>query len=392
MKFFYPLINITQNYTWGSRTSITHLFDIANPNNEPMAEIWMGAHPKASSMITWAGKAMSLREAISSNADALIGSYTFEKFGELPFLFKVLAADKALSIQVHPTKAEAEIGYQRENDLGIDIDAYNRNYKDPNHKPELVYALTPYLAMNGFREFDEIVKLLHEVDVSVLESDFLEFAKTKNSEGLQMLFEKLLTLDEETKITAINQLLSWAHTNNHELATFILDLNEVYPGDIGLLSPLLLNVVLLQPGEAMFLHAGTPHAYVKGTALEIMANSDNVLRAGLTPKYIDVPELISSCKFTPLSKENILTSPSLLGAEKHFSVPVEDFAFSVFSDADNTTITPNRGEIWFAIDGEVTFKHEDGENLTIKKGESAFISLNCKTFTISCNGKAARAY
>ncbi|KAA8597707.1 Mannose-6-phosphate isomerase [Vibrio cyclitrophicus] len=392
MNFFYPLTNIIQNYPWGSKTSIPHLFDIANIDNKPMAEIWMGAHPKASSVITWKGKATPLHEAINNNAEALIGTNTSQRFGELPFLFKVLAAEKALSIQVHPTKMEAEIGYQKENDLGIAIDAYNRNYKDPNHKPELVYALTPYLAMNGFREFDEIATLLKEVKVDAIEELIQQYTQLPDSKSLQILFQELMTLDEVTKLTAINQLLSWAHRSNHSLAEFILDLNEVYPDDIGLLSPLLLNVVLLQPGEAMFLHAGTPHAYVKGTALEIMANSDNVLRGGLTPKYIDVPELISACTFMPLEKEKILTQPKLIGAEQQFPVPVEDFSFSIFSDADSAEITPNRGEIWFVIDGSATFKHHTGEELTITKGESAFIPFISKTFVVTNIGNVARAY
>ena len=131
MTFFYPLTNITQDYPWGSTTSIPTLFDIANPENKPMAEIWMGAHPKASSLIEWKNQPTPLRDVIEENPDVFIGESTFTTFGELPFLFKVLAAEKALSIQVHPTKSEAEIGYERENLAGIAIDAYNRNYKRP---------------------------------------------------------------------------------------------------------------------------------------------------------------------------------------------------------------------------------------------------------------------
>lgn len=392
MTFFYPLTNVTQDYPWGSATSIPSLFDVPNPTSKPMAEIWMGAHPKASSLIEWQNELTPLRDVIEQDPDAFIGESTFSTFGELPFLFKVLAAEKALSIQVHPTKFDAEVGYERENVAGIPLDAYNRNYKDANHKPELVYALTPYLAMNGFREFEEVIELFSEVNLTSLSKSFESFSLSPDSAGLKQLFEQLLTLDEKTKNVAIAELINWAKSSSHSLAEFILDLNYVYPGDVGLLSPLLLNVVLLKPGEAMFLHAGTPHAYVKGTALEIMANSDNVLRAGLTPKFIDVPELIASCVFEPLVKGDILTKPSTNGVELNFPVPVQDFSFSVLKEANETQITPERAEIWFAIDSDVTFTHPTGEVLTVSKGQSVFIPISSKAFTVSCAGTVARAF
>jgi len=392
MKYFNKLTNVIQDYPWGSKTSMTELFGFENPENKPMAEQWMGAHPKASSTIFSNGKQTPLRQIVEQNEVACLGEDTFKKFGELPFLFKVLAAEKALSIQVHPTKSEAEQGYAKENQLGIELNAFDRNYKDANHKPELVYALTPYIAMNGFREFEEISTLVQAVNIPALESEFNDYMSKPDSKGLKVLFERLLTLPEEQHIKAIEELLEWARGSRLPISDFILDLNEVYPGDIGLLSPLLLNVVQLEPGEAMFLNAGTPHAYVNGTALEIMANSDNVLRAGLTPKYIDVPELINSCIFSPLPVNSILTAPEVRGSELHFPVPVEDFAFSIFSQAVDASVVPNRAEIWFAIDSDATFEHQNGEVETIHKGESVFIPVCTGQFTVTCQGKVARAF
>ena len=246
--------------------------------------------------------------------------------------------------------------------------------------------------MNGFREFEEIVQLLSEINLTSLSNLSKDFALCPNSKGLKKLFEQILTLDEKTKNVATAELIKWAQNSCHPLAEFILDLDSVYPGDVGLLSPLLLNVVVLKPGEAMFLHAGTPHAYVKGTALEIMANSDNVLRAGLTPKFIDVPELIASCVFEPLVKDDILTKPSTNGVELNFPVPVQDFSFSVLKEANETQIKPERAEIWFAIDSDVTFTHPTGEALTVSKGQSVFIPISSKTFRVSCAGTVARAF
>ena len=163
---FYLMNNVIQNYAWGSVDSIQQLFGIDNPTQQPQAEIWMGAHPGGCSQITVAGKPQRLADVIQEHRSTLLSATTADQFGELPYLFKVLAAAKALSIQVHPSKAEAEIGFCKENEAQIPFHAANRNYKDPNHKPELVYALTEYHAMNGFRPLQHIVKLFEEIEIT----------------------------------------------------------------------------------------------------------------------------------------------------------------------------------------------------------------------------------
>uniref|UniRef100_UPI00344B0485 mannose-6-phosphate isomerase n=1 Tax=Salmonella enterica TaxID=28901 RepID=UPI00344B0485 len=289
------LINSVQNYAWGSKTALTELYGIANPQQQPMAELWMGAHPKSSSRITTAnGETVSLRDAIEKNKTAMLGEAVANRFGELPFLFKVLCAAQPLSIQVHPNKRNSEIGFAKENAAGIPMDAAERNYKDPNHKPELVFALTPFLAMNAFREFSDIVSLLQPI--AGAHSAIAHFLQAPNAERLSQLFASLLNMQGEEKSRALAVLKAALNSQQGEPWQTIRVISEYYPDDSGLFSPLLLNVVKLNPGEAMFLFAETPHAYLQGVALEVMANSDNVLRAGLTPKYIDIPELVANVR------------------------------------------------------------------------------------------------
>jgi len=199
------------------------------------------------------------------------------------------------------------MGFAKENAAGIPLDAAERNYKDPNHKPELVFALTPFLAMNAFREFSEIITLLQPV--SGANSAISHFLENPNAESLSQLFASLLNMQGEEKTHALAVLKAALNSQQGEPWDTIRVISEFYPDDSGLFSPMLLNVVKLNPGEAMFLFAETPHAYLQGVALEVMANSDNVLRAGLTPKYIDIPELVANVKFVAKPAAELLTQP-----------------------------------------------------------------------------------
>lgn len=291
---FLSMQNPIQGYDWGSHDALTTLFGIPNPAGKPQAELWMGAHPNGCSEVVLAGQAQKLSTLIENTPAAVLGEATQARFGSLPFLFKVLCAEKALSIQVHPSKAQAEAGFAKEEAAGISSKAANRNYKDPNHKPELVFALTPYQAMNGFRAIPAILALFERIKLSALAELVAALAASQNEAGLQHFFHQLLVLEGARKEEALAGLLAYAGEHqDEETFALITSLAAQYPGDVGLFSPLLLNVVTLQPGQAMYLDACTPHAYVRGTGLEIMANSDNVLRAGLTPKYIDVAELLA---------------------------------------------------------------------------------------------------
>ncbi|RTN27444.1 mannose-6-phosphate isomerase [Enterobacter quasimori] len=385
------LINSVQNYAWGSKTALTDLYGIANPNNLPMAELWMGAHPKSSSKIEDAsGYVRSLRDVIEADKAALLGDKVAHRFGELPFLFKVLCADQPLSIQVHPNKQASEIGFAKENAAGIPLDAAERNYKDPNHKPELVFALTPFLAMNAFREFSEIVSLLQPV--AGANKSIAHFLENPNADALSQLFASLLNMQGEEKSHALAVLKAALNSQQGEPWETIRLISQFYPDDSGLFSPLLLNVVKLNPGEAMFLFAETPHAYLQGVALEVMANSDNVLRAGLTPKYIDIPELVANVKFVAKPAAELLTQPVKNGAELDFPIPVEDFAFSLhdLSHAE-TAIAQESAAILFCVEGEATL-HKGEQRLVLKPGESAFVAANESPVSVSGTGRLARVF
>ena len=384
------LNNSLQNYAWGSTAALTELYGIENPQGLPMAELWMGAHPKSPSTVEVNGEVRSLREIIDADKVAMLGKAVAERFGELPFLFKVLCADQPLSIQVHPSKAAAEQGFARENAAGIPLSAAERNYKDANHKPELVYALTPFQAMNGFRELHEIVSLLEPV--AGAHPQIAHFLENANEANLAKLFATLLSLQDEAKSRAIGVLKSAINAREGEPWQTIKSIAIDYPDDSGLFSPLLLNVITLQPGEAMFLFAETPHAYLKGVALEVMANSDNVLRAGLTPKFIDIPELLANLKFQAKPAATLLTQPQCDGETLNFPIPVEDFAFAIHGlSAAPQTLAQNSAALLFCIEGQAIIE-KSGQQLVLKPGESCFVAANESPVNAAGTGRLARVF
>ena len=297
------LINTIQHYDWGSKTALTELYGIENPENLPMAELWMGAHPDAPSRVVVAGQPVSLAELIRQQPQQLLGEKVARRFAGLPYLFKVLCAAGPLSVQVHPDKQAAEQGFQRENQAGIPLSSPLRNYKDNNHKPELVYALTPFRAMNGFRPPQQIAGLLEPLVGA--HPQIAAFVASPGMPGLRELFAVLLSLQGDEAALALKRLAEVSAGLPGETWHTVRSLQHSYPGDMGQFMPLLLNVVVLQPGQAMFLFAKTPHAYLQGSGLEIMANSNNVLRAGLTPKHIDIPELLDNVEFVSRSEERV---------------------------------------------------------------------------------------
>lgn len=384
------LNNSLQNYAWGSKTALTELYGIENPQGLPMAELWMGAHPKSPSTVEVNGITRSLRDVINDDQVATLGAAVAQRFGELPFLFKVLCADQPLSIQVHPSKTAAEAGFARENAAGIPLSAAERNYKDANHKPELVYALTPFQAMNGFRELPEIVSLLEPV--AGAHPQIAHFLENASEAALAKLFATLLSLKDESKTRALGVLKSALNAREGEPWQTIKTIASDYPDDNGLFSPLLLNVIILQPGEAMFLFAETPHAYLKGVALEVMANSDNVLRAGLTPKFIDVPELLANLKFEAKPAATLLTQPQMQGDSLNFPIPVEDFAFAIHTlSATPLTLAQHSAALLFCIEGQAVIE-KAGQQLVLQPGESCFVAASESPVSAAGTGRLARVY
>lgn len=325
------LDNPVRPYAWGSRTVIAELLGQPVPSPHPQAELWLGAHPADPSYLVGAeGQRTSLLEALAADPVGHLGPERARRWdGRLPFLLKVLAADEPLSLQAHPSAEQAAAGFARENAAGIPIDAPDRNYRDPNHKPELICALTEFHALVGFREPAETVRLLRTLAIPELAGYTELLAAQPDPDGLRALFTTWITLPQsvlDELVPAVQRgcvPLAAGDGEFHLEARTVLELSERYPGDAGVLAALLLNRVVLAPGEALFLPAGNLHAYLSGAGIELMANSDNVLRGGLTPKHVDVPELLRVLDFTAAPP------PAVIGRLEdgwvRYDVPVDEF-------------------------------------------------------------------
>ena len=397
MKNIGILNNTVQEYAWGSYTAIPKLLGNDSPTNTPQAELWMGAHPKAPSKVKLNGEWMSLMKLIEKNPKDILGKVVAEKYNNrLPYLFKVLAAAKPLSIQAHPSQAQAKEGFIRENSLGIPFDANNRNYKDDNHKPECICALTFFWALNGFRKISGILALLEKICPQGLKSDLNNFRVEPNSLGLKKFFQAIMTMGraQQNQIIADAIINAQKFTEEDQAYKWMIDLHNEYPADIGVFSPILLNLICLKPGQAMFLPAGELHAYLDGVGIELMANSDNVLRGGLTPKHVDVPELLNVLNFE--ERELDILSPIVSNeCERIYSSRAEEFVLSVITlKRDLTCYSPtNRSvEILLCTDGEAIITDlGNNDKLAFDRGKSIIIPSAVKKYCIEGNATLYKA-
>ncbi|GAA3069663.1 mannose-6-phosphate isomerase, class I [Streptomyces glomeratus] len=316
------LDNTVRPYAWGSTTAIPRLLGV-EPTGEPQAEMWMGAHPGAPSR-TPRGP---LNEVIEKSPDHELGDRTVAKFGpRLPFLLKILAAGAPLSLQVHPDLEQAKEGYADEERRGIPIDAPHRNYKDANHKPELICALTEFDGLCGFRAPVEAADLLAGLDVDSLKP-YVDLLHAHPEEAaLREVLTAVLSADPEDMARTVTEAAAACARLGGAYAAYA-DIAHHFPGDPGVIAAMLLNPVRLQPGEALFLGAGVPHAYLSGLGVEIMANSDNVLRCGLTPKHIDVPELLRVVRFEA-NDPGVLRPEASPDGEEVYETPIDEFRLS----------------------------------------------------------------
>ena len=384
--------NSIQEYAWGSHTAIADLLGNKVPSTKPQAELWMGAHPKASSLVKYDDKWLSLLELIKQFPADILGKEIAAKFdNKLPYLFKVLAASKPLSIQAHPDIKQAKQGFERENRLKIPLDSPNRNYKDENHKPECICALTHFLALYGFRKISEIISLMEKICLKVLDKELSHLKRQPNSEGLKSFFHSLITINGQRK----KQIIKHAITNAQKLSKansgfkWMINLYKEYPDDMGIFAPVLLNLISLKPGQALFLPSGELHAYLDGLGIELMANSDNVLRGGLTKKHIDVPELLKILNFEE-KEVNILIPQKNKDCERVYHTMAEEFVLSVISDEKNISYTsPEKRsvEIILCTDGKASITDISiNENILLKKGTSVIIPSSVNKYGIE--GKA----
>jgi mannose-6-phosphate isomerase len=417
------LRNAVRPYAWGSRTAIAELLGSPVPAPHPQAELWLGAHPADPSVLLHAdGGQTSLLEALSVDPDRHLGPHCTKRWnGRLPFLFKVLAAEEPLSLQAHPSAEQAAEGFAREEARGIPRDAPERNYSDPSHKPELICALTELHALAGFREPLRTVELLAALDVPALEPYRTMLAAEPNADGLRTLFTTWITMPEPAVKAVLSgtldacvallqrdgvcgeyrdlrggdyrDLRGGGHRDRgggdyREVCRAFLELEETYPGDVGVLAALLLNHVVLASGEAMYLPAGNLHSYLRGTAVEISANSDNVLRGGLTAKHIDVPELLRVLDFS-YGALPVQRGERVGPHETAYQTPAEEFQLTrlewLEGESGPILLRSSCPQILLCTRGSAELRSRNGGRVRVCRGGSVWVAAADSDVTV-CPG------
>lgn len=379
------LENKIMNYAWGSHAAIAELQG-RSPSSVPEAELWMGAHPKAPSTAFAHGEWRPLTEMIAKAPVELLGENVALRFGQLPFLFKVLAAAKPLSLQAHPDLARAGAGFAEESAARVSLSSPHRNYKDKNHKPELICALSPFEALCGFRDPAKLADVLTVLANKKLSDCFVW--RKHGSIDLEGSFRALMTTKPKKRARIVGTALAalaGRPTESPFENSFVWAerLAVAYPGDIGVLTSLMLNHIVLAPGESLYLPAGNLHAYLCGTGLELMANSDNVLRGGLTPKHVDVPELLRVLNFQggPVEKRAPVQERP---GQWRYQTPAAEFELWKLEIGESPmTITATGGpEILIVVEGTVT--NRTAESIVeLRPGDSALVPANAGDYELS---------
>lgn len=379
MPGIYSLKGTVKHYDWGGTSFIPSLVGIENADGKPFAEYWMGTHPQDNCVIDMDGHDIKLKDYLAENA-TLLGTDVQKSFGHLPYLFKVLDVKDMLSIQVHPSKAAAEKEFARENAEGIPVNSPVRNYKDDNHKPELMVALGDFWLLHGFKAEDELLAILNAVP------ELNELVLVYQQSGYEGLYQMVMEMPQEdvNRILQplIDRIVPLYYENNLDkkdenfwAARATLTFSTNNDVDRGIFSIYLFNLLQLKKGEAVFQDAGVPHAYLEGQNVEIMANSDNVLRGGLTRKHVDVKELLKHVLCVP-AKSEILQGKELKDGEKVYETKAPDFQLSVFEiEAGSTvSIVPATAEIFLLIEGSIEL--DNGiSSITLQKGHPSAIAF-----------------
>jgi len=368
------IIGDIKTYDWGKLGSDSEVVKLARLNDEsfvcdgatPYSELWMGDHVSGQSKVKASGELLG--DFIQKDVNGIIGGQP-----KLPFLFKVLSIRKALSIQVHPNKAEAEKLHALRKDL----------YKDPNHKPEIAIALTPFVALCDFRPHAEIYQLLksHEELVTLLGTENIELIQTNGADGLKTCYSKLMKSDDGSIKACISSLEKKFLNEDSSLARTLMQIQKDFPYDVGSLSLFFLNLVDLKPGESIYLAAKVPHAYLSGDCIECMSCSDNVIRAGLTPKFKDVENLLSLLIYDGATVEEKLFHPTILDANHKFTwlfkPPIKDFAVAKIelplTVKEYEIINSKFGSIVLVISGAATMSGNGVDELALKRGKIIFL-------------------
>ncbi|MER7723041.1 mannose-6-phosphate isomerase, class I [Streptomyces sp. NPDC096323] len=382
------LVNTIRPYAWGSTTALPALTG-TEPDGTPRAELWMGAHPSAPSRVHRGSGPEPLDALIEAAPAAELGEATLRRFGpRLPFLLKLLAADSPLSLQVHPDLAQAAIGFKIEEAQGVPLVAPHRNYRDDNHKPEMIVALSPFDGLCGFRPPAQCADLLDALGLPELAHHAAALRAEPEESALRAVFSAFLAaspdlIDAVTTAVARAARSAGPHRSAFEAYEAV---SRAHPGDGGLLAALMLHHVRLAPGEGLFLGAGVPHAYLHGLGVELMAASDNVLRCGLTTKHVDAEELLRVVRFTAAPVR--ILRPTARGGEEVYPAPVDDFRLSRIRrpGADLDASAP---QILVCTRGRIRLTSPSG-TLTLQPGDSAYAPAG-ERLTVSGDGEVFRA-
>jgi mannose-6-phosphate isomerase len=391
-----PLDNPIKEYRWGSRSSLAAIRGDA-PTAGPEAELWMGAHPAGASRVTIAGNTRSLGELIIAEPGSMLGERVATDFeGRLPFLLKLLAAAEPLSLQAHPSMERAAVGFAREEQFGIPLDAPHRSYKDPSHKPELICALTRFHALVGFRPIRRTLDLLESLQAPPLAPLIAALELTPERKALRTFFRLAITASESFRKEIAEATLEGCRARVKHSGEFGRELawgariGELHPGDPGIVVALALNLVVLAPGQAVYLPAGNLHAYLQGTGVEIMASSDNVLRGGLTTKYVDVPELLDVLDFN--AAPAAFAKTTTVGHERFYSTEAREFALSRIELAGETArLGPVTGpEILVGTAGALDVRRAT-ESASLAAGHAIFVPARGGDVELTGTGTVFRA-
>ncbi|GAA4109691.1 mannose-6-phosphate isomerase, class I [Nocardioides fonticola] len=380
----YRLRNGVQNYSWGSPDAIPRFLG-ERSDGTPVAEVWIGTHPlQPSTAVSADGETKALADLT----------------GDLPFMLKVLAADQPLSLQVHPSKSQAEDGFAEEERAGIPLDAPHRVYKDDNHKPEMVYALTTFDSLIGFRPTVEILRVLAPLETPLTKRLADDLRADPGFAGIVRRLEWLLSSEvteaEVGEVVGACRALGRLGMDIKRAYSTAVEIAEYYPGDVGVIISLMLNRMTLQPGEAAYLGAGIIHAHLKGLCLEVMASSDNVLRAGLTTKHVDPHGLVTCLGTTGMARIARVNPEFALADTEVFSPADVEFALAVtqvsHADPDGVPLVTTRRSIVICTGGEVELRNGDGQSLRLQRGESAYLSPEDTDCVVVGLGEIAQAY
>jgi mannose-6-phosphate isomerase len=390
----YPLRCEVQRYAWGSRHALPELLGEPSPSAEPWAELWLGAHARAPSQVRVGSAWRSLRAWIEERPVPVLGARVAERFGaQLPFLLKVLAVERPLSLQLHPDAERAALGYAREEAMRIPLSAPERSYPDPNPKPELVCALGSFEACCGFRPAAEIRSSAEALGARCLGA---VLTRTPADAPPGEILARLLRLPEGERRAIAGELAARAAraAGGDPRLRWVVRLHEAFPGDVACAAPLLLHHVRLAPGEALHLRAGDLHGYLAGIALELMASSDDVLRAGLTEKHVDPEELLAALNVEASAPPRIAAAEGEPG-EEVYAAPTEWFRLGLLraSPAAPLRLEVRRGaEVLLCLEGAGELRSADApEPVPFRRGEALFVSGETPRYEIRGEARLARA-